>query len=127
MYLSLCGAVELENQRYRAIFHPERYMPFLEGGQAGAIPLYIMIEALAQISCRASSTAFFGGARTIPVQIKNVRYVKQIFDSYPVGELVLSADVGQKGKFALADCKLETAEGEMIVEAAITVSPLPPQ
>jgi hypothetical protein len=119
MYLELCGELQLQGEdadgRYCAPFRPERYPAALLN--ESEVPLYLLVEALAQVGCRASAREFFAGARTIPVQVNSLRAGRKVLADQ-VG-CTLTASVQPKGAMAVADCELVDASGEVVASATL--------
>jgi predicted metal-binding protein len=121
MFLDLCLDIEYTNGKYRAKFCPEGYNIKRDNKYlAKKIYYYLVIEAMNQISCRASSMAFYGGKRVIPVQIEEISFFREIL-KHDANYYLLEANIEKyrdlcKSEVSLIDhAEISYAKGTIIV------------
>ncbi|EFM11527.1 hypothetical protein PaecuDRAFT_1975 [Paenibacillus curdlanolyticus YK9] len=120
-YLKLCGAIAHNGQRYDAPFQPDVYPHDRKATSVRkALPLYLIIEALAQIGCRSAAEALHTTARIIPVQLRNFRMEKEVAQGD--GPYRLQAALKENGRQIALDTLLIDSRGNTAVSAELWVS-----
>jgi hypothetical protein len=118
-YLDLCGEQRVRNGVFVAPLRPESYRAehdpeFAEAG----IPVYVLVEAMAQHACRASGTVLFEGRRAVPAQITDL-----VLAPVPAGgEYTLVATVGSRGQFGSVRCELRDTQGAVLASGTFMTS-----
>lgn len=121
MYMELCGSIKFDVEQCSANFQYEPYLSSSKWAMSlNVIPLYVIVEAMAQISCRTCSIKFFSSKRTVPVQIKDLLIHAPVIKKTQT--LKLTNKVEQKGMFAISECKLVDETNRLLASANFTVS-----
>lgn len=117
MYLQICGEIEKTTNMYQSKFRPNLYKV---NPQIDEVPLFIIIEGLAQIGCRSISRELFNAQSVFPIQFNNLDIegnLKSVrFDNE---ELILTSIVHQVGKMGVAQCNLQTKQGKILVKIEV--------
>jgi hypothetical protein len=121
-FLGLCGPQEEASGKITARLRPDRYCVRRDPALAeGGIPIYLIVEAMAQHACRASSRALFGGRRAMLAQISDLTLSIIALDE----PCHLTATVAGRGELARVECKLLGANGATLAAGTFMTVPLP--
>jgi hypothetical protein len=120
-YLSLCGTIELREGWYEAPLqqHLYRYERMREQRPV-TLPVYLILEALAQIGCRAASRALDTSARIIPVQLRQCKF--ELEHALSDGCYRLRASSKDIGRATVLLTELLSEREERIASAELWVS-----
>ncbi|QQP93453.1 hypothetical protein IGS68_33055 (plasmid) [Skermanella sp. TT6] len=123
-FLALCGEQREEDGVFTAPFRPESYAVLHDPSFAGpGIPPYLVVEAMAQHACRASSAVLFDGRRTVPAQVSDLGLAP-----VPEGRRYrLVATVGGRGQFGSVRCELIDPDGAVVASGHFTTSAIEPR
>ncbi|MCL1702981.1 hypothetical protein [Lysinibacillus sp. Bpr_S20] len=119
MYLKICGPLNKLEGKYQAEFHPDQYKT---SPSSIHVPLFIILEGLAQIGCRASSIELFNNKSTFPIQFNNLVYHSSNYIDVVSNNrknLLLHAEVKKKGQIGIAYCSLLSKQNELIISMNI--------
>jgi|GEM_PF-2139015 hypothetical protein len=120
-YLSLCGTIERRDGWYEAPLQQQLYRYERKGAyQSEMLPLYLILEALAQIGCRSAAQELHTNARIIPVQLRKCSF--ELEHAPQEGNYRLRASCKDNGRQTVMLTELLSGQQKTIASAELWVS-----
>ena len=121
MYLDLCGPLQTSGRLASAAFEPLQYG--VGPDREAPVPAFVILEALIQVACRASSAAVFDGVRVIPAKLRDFAVLEPMVVTESA--LRLEAEIVRAGRLATAVCRLVRDDRDVTARVIVTCAPLP--
>lgn len=120
MYLDLCGKIEKKEDTFTALFHQDLSNIELRNDE---LPVFLIMEGLVQISCRAASQSLFNNKPCFPASINQFRYSDHV-DKIDMKEegLRFATAIENRGSYGVSMCKLLNRNNDIIVDAEVWVA-----